>query len=119
KDENVFDIQQGVAIIVAVKKARLGSSTVEYASLHGSRAAKNDFLWGHDLNRVGWKTVTPRPETFYIFSDRNFDGSTVYRDGFSAGELFGLSSISMQRGSDATLVAESAAKLQDSLGLKS
>lgn len=115
KDQNVFDIQQGVAIILCFRTSGKGCNTISYASIEGSRMAKNEFLGGRDLNTVSWEKVLPSPETFFIFSDEKFSGSTEYYRGFQPSDLFGASSISMQTGSDKLFVAETAAGLSVNL----
>lgn len=61
KDENVFDIQQGVAISFFVKKVRSKRSsqpaTVKHAELRGARDSKYEFLASHTLKTVKWKTL--------------------------------------------------------------
>jgi hypothetical protein len=68
KDENVFDIQQGVAIILAVKKDGL-TKKVCHADCWGLREAKYDWLKNHHVNSTKWKTLKPKSE-FYFFIPR-------------------------------------------------
>ena len=67
KDENVFDIQQGVAIGVYVKEAgHVGSATVHYADLWGIREAKYHTLSESDLSATVWKYHVPGgPQYFF------------------------------------------------------
>ena len=65
KDENVFDIQQGVAISLFVKrqgakKAAGQLATVRHADLQGTRAAKYEWLWAHDVTSTKWTTLQPQ-----------------------------------------------------------
>ena len=68
KDENVFDIQQGVAIGVYVKKKEhAGLSTVHYADLWGTRDAKYHTLSESDLSAMIWADHVPdEPQYFFI-----------------------------------------------------
>ena len=64
KDENVFDIQQGVAIVLFIRKpgGRTGQARVFHADMHGLRQDKYDWLNKHDIKSVRWdrlKPVTP------------------------------------------------------------
>ena len=68
KDENVFDIQQGVSIGLFVKKPNRDKQTNIYrADLWGSRESKYKTLWETDTSTTHWREVeTQKP--FYIFS---------------------------------------------------
>lgn len=56
-DENVFDIRQGVAVIVAVRGP--GEAAVLHAGLTGTRPFKYAWLAGHDVMNVTWTALTP------------------------------------------------------------
>ena len=90
-DKNVFDIMQGVAVIVAVKhKYAEGKNSslaqVWHGDLWGKREAKNDFLW--DGNLAGsLPTLLPNKSPQYSFVPRNYDGEESYLDGFSVSQL--------------------------------
>ena len=59
-DENVFDIQQGVAVAIFVKEAgKPGPATVRHADLWGTRDAKYTNLSASDLLTTPWQTVEP------------------------------------------------------------
>ncbi len=69
KDENVFDIQQGVAIILAVKKSGL-TKKVCHADCWGLREIKYDWLKRHHVKYTKWEKLTPKAE-FYFFIPRD------------------------------------------------
>jgi len=69
KDENVFDIQQGVAIILAVKKDGLKKKVVQ-SDLWGLRQDKYDWLEKNHIKTTNWKTLSPKTE-FYFFVPRD------------------------------------------------
>ena len=69
KDENVFDIQQGVAIIIAVKKPGL-EKTISHANLWGLQEDKYTWLRKNDLSTTKWKKFLPKSE-FYFFLPRD------------------------------------------------
>ena len=65
KDDNVFDIQQGVAISLFVKrqntkKAPKQLASVQHADLQGLRAAKYEWLWAHDVTNTQWTKLAPQ-----------------------------------------------------------
>jgi predicted helicase len=69
KDENVFDIRQGVAIILAVKKPGL-EKKISHADLWGLREEKSAWLKKNGLDNTKWKPFTPK-SPFYFFVPRD------------------------------------------------
>ncbi|GAA6806436.1 hypothetical protein HpHCM72_01940 [Helicobacter pylori] len=65
KDENVFNIQQGVSINLFVKKAQTTKQKIHYYDVYGERAEKYAFLAQNDLNSIEWLEIAPR-EPFYL-----------------------------------------------------
>lgn len=79
KDENVFDIQQGVAISIFLKRPRSAErpnsaapSNVYHAELWGTRDQKYDWLDAHDVSSTEWQAIEPQAR-FFLF--RPFDRS--------------------------------------------
>ena len=69
-DNNVFDIQQGVAIIVAVKSSKSkkeSTSRVYHADLWGSRESKYEYLNNTALKEVEFKNITPSAPFFMMY----------------------------------------------------
>jgi len=93
KDENVFDIKQGVAIALFIKKKSNPLSPllekgnpppipplekggkggfeckVYHSEIWGLRENKYDWLLGHDINTSKWQKLSPKSE-FYLFIPR-------------------------------------------------
>ena len=71
KDENVFDIMQGVAISIFVKKkCNKEGCKVHHSEIWGTRESKYSWLRGHGINTTDWKELSPRSE-FYLFIPRD------------------------------------------------
>lgn len=70
KDENVFDIQQGVAISIFVKHDSKKSSEygrVFYCNVYGLRENKFKFLDANQLKTIKWERLNPsRPYYFFV-----------------------------------------------------
>src|SRR3989339_68810 len=67
KDENVFDIQQGVSIALFIKyKNEHKSSKIFHSEIYGLREKKYQWLLKNDINSVKWRKAVPLPE-FYLF----------------------------------------------------
>lgn len=67
EDENVFDIQQGVAIMLCVKeKGNTQPARVYHADLWGTRKDKYDCLSETDVSGTSWKELEPS-QPHYLF----------------------------------------------------
>ena len=106
KDENVFDIMQGVSINLFVKTGKKGKEElgkVYHKDLYGLRQQKYDFLDGATLDNVGYEEMRPKTP-MYFFVPKNFDLQEEYDKGFKVDELFNVSSVSVVTAKDAILV---------------
>lgn len=88
KDENVFDIQQGVSISVLVKSNKSAGkpATVFHQDLYGSRDKKQQALTQTGSPLSGFSQLQPH-EPYYFFVPKEFSGQSVYDSGFSVAEL--------------------------------
>lgn len=91
-DRNVFDIMQGVAIIVGVKRRRKDKKPkpigeVFHGQLWGGREGKYEALWGGDAKTLMPLALPPKSPS-YPFVPRDFDAFATYGDGFSIAEFF-------------------------------
>ncbi|GAA7294441.1 DNA methyltransferase [Helicobacter pylori] len=87
KDENVFNIMQGVSINLFVKKAQTTKPKIHYYDVYGERAEKYAFLAQNDLNSIEWLELTPR-EPFYLLIPQKTPLLEEYEQGFSVQEMF-------------------------------
>ncbi|PCI21432.1 MAG: DNA methyltransferase [Piscirickettsiaceae bacterium] len=94
KDENVFDIMQGVSINLFVKtglKAKGELAKVFHSDLFGLRQYKYQMLLDNSLASLDWKQIEYRaPEYFFIYKDLKIQ--LAYEKGFSIKELFTVNS---------------------------
>jgi hypothetical protein len=115
KDENVFDIQQGVSINIFIKtgrKAKDALAEVYHFDLYGKREAKYDYLLANDFASVGFTKLTPSaPE--YFFVPKNYEAHSEYSDGFKIPELFIENSMGITSGDDKNYVAFTENELSD------
>ena len=95
KDENVFDIQQGVAIGIFVKKPESrGAATVRHAELWGLRETKYQVLLDTDVSNTAWRELTDVDRksclgSFHFFTPKAFDNIDEYCEGWSLRNIFG------------------------------
>ncbi|WP_232262154.1 type ISP restriction/modification enzyme, partial [Helicobacter pylori] len=87
KDENVFNIKQGVSINLFVKKAQATKPKIFYYDVYGQRAEKYAFLAQNDLNSIEWLELTPRGP-FYLLIPQETPLLEEYEQGFSVQEMF-------------------------------
>ncbi len=105
-DKNVFDIQQGVAIIIAVKKRtkKKGLAEVYHGDLWGARVAKYEAL---TRSHVG-KPVTERIDCTapqYAFVRRDHSLAEVYRKCFGLAEFMPANVTGIVSAKDSLVVA--------------
>lgn len=90
-DKNVFDIQQGVAIIVAVKKGALTAdkplAKVFHKDLWGERKDKYTKLEAATIADADFVPLQPRHPHFH-FARRDYALEDIYLQGFSLTEFF-------------------------------
>ncbi|GAA7925902.1 DNA methyltransferase [Helicobacter pylori] len=91
KDENVFNIMQGVSINLFVKKAQATKPKIFYYDVYGERAEKCAFLAQNDLNSIEWLELAPR-EPFYLLIPQKTPLLEEYEQGFSVQEVFQIGS---------------------------
>ncbi|MGL2889822.1 type ISP restriction/modification enzyme [Helicobacter pylori] len=91
KDENVFNIMQGVSINLFVKKAQTTKPKIFYYDVYGQRAEKYAFLAQNDLNSIEWLELDPR-EPFYLLLPLKTPLLEEYEQGFSVQEVFQIGS---------------------------
>lgn len=100
KDENVFDIMQGVSINIFVKKTAKSKAPaiVRHFDLYGTREYKYKYLREHDFSNVEWNELSPqKPNLFFV--PKNFEDQEEYDKGFRVDEILPLnaSGIKTQR----------------------
>ncbi|WP_097690795.1 type ISP restriction/modification enzyme [Helicobacter pylori] len=91
KDENVFNIKQGVSINLFVKKAPTTKQKIFYYDVYGQRAEKYAFLARNDLNSINWLELAPR-EPFYLLLPLETPLLDEYEQGFSVQDMFQVGS---------------------------
>jgi hypothetical protein len=105
KDENVFDIQQGVAIGIFVKEpGRKGPAKVHYADLWGTREAKYEFLGNELLETTAWLDVNPQ-SPFYLFIPQQADLVREYNQAWKLTDIMPTNVLGFQTHRDQFAIA--------------
>lgn len=88
KDENVFDIQQGVSIALLIKdKEQKGLGKIFYQDVYGLRKRKYDYLNRHDVVSTKWESLQPY-EPYYFFTEKDFAEKARYDNFLPTSEIF-------------------------------
>ncbi|EAH5815630.1 N-6 DNA methylase [Campylobacter jejuni] len=107
KDDNVFDIMQGVSINIFIKQnSKAKNAKIYYHDLYGKRKDKYEFLYENDLNSIKW-TLVKNNEPFYLFLPQNNDLLEEYNKGISVKDMFMLSSVGIVGGRDKFVMSNS------------
>lgn len=90
-DKNVFNIKQGVAIFIGVKRdnQKKGLARIHRADILGSRESKFAYLNENSGNTIQWQEIDPLPPN-YEWIQINKRTKMEYEQGFSINELFEL-----------------------------
>lgn len=114
KDENVFDIQQGVSINIFIKngKKRKGElAEVFHYDLYGKRQDKYDYLTGNGFADTPFRRLEPN-EPFYFFVPRDESNRAEYERGFRMDEVFPANTTGIVTMGDSFAVANSQEELK-------
>ena len=117
KDENVFDIQQGVSINIFVKTGNkkpdeLGK--VYHYDLYGKRAYKYDFLFKNSLKTIDYKEL-PNVNPNYFFVQKDFELQAQYDKGFRLSDLFTINNVGIVTSRDNFIIDDNLDNLKRKL----
>jgi predicted helicase len=123
KDENVFDIQQGVSINIFVKKnieelttedtegkaefhgggKGFGLAKVYHCDLYGLRNDKYEFLLEHKLNTIKWQKIEYKAP-LYFFVHKSDDNREKYEEGFYINDLLEINTTGIVTARDSVVI---------------
>lgn len=144
KDENVFDIMQGVSINIFIKNAKNQNNNVAVAhcvngskksaqgvttpcysenkalakvyhyDLFGKREDKYKFLFDNNLDNIEWKELKFEAP-FFLFIPQNEIIKSEYDRGISVKDMFRISNVGIVTSKDAVLIANSKEELENQI----
>ncbi len=91
-DENVFDIMQGVAIVLFIKTGKTDSCKVFHHDLFGVRESKYEWLDHHKFDRKDYKRIIPTTP-WYFFIRRNTAEIEHYNQWMRVNEIFPVNNV--------------------------
>lgn len=118
KDENVFDIQQGVAIAIFVRRSGTGGSTREakvfHADLWGIREYKYSWLLEHDATPDSTRSTCIEPRSpYYFFKPREAELEAEYEQGWQITKMMPVNVLGFQTHRDHFAIAFDEKTLRD------
>jgi len=98
KNENVFDIEQGVCISYFIKKKGL-EKKVFHADMWGTRIEKYQQCFANHFDTIDWKEIIPK-SPYYFFIPRKNGEMEKYRTWWSVTKIFKNYSLPLMTGRD-------------------
>ncbi len=116
KDENVFDIQQGVAIGIFVKRkdAKKKAASVRHAHLWGLRNNKYHHLLETDVSTTEWEPLEPQ-SPFYLFIPQDIELLAEYEHGWKVNNIMAVNSVGIVTARDKLTIQWSEKEVNDTV----
>lgn len=104
KDENVFDIRQGVAITLFIRKqGEKKGCTVYHSKIWGLREKKNNWLSKNEMKTTKWQKLNPT-SPYCFFVPRKEKGREVYEKYWKVTDVFSLYSVGIVTARDSLTI---------------
>ena len=105
KDENVFDIMQGVGITLFVKTvSKKKRGMLHHMDLYGKREEKYAWLDSHDVSNSNWQTLEIAEPNFF-FVKKDFKLAKEYEKGAKLNELMQVNNVGIKTHRDHVAIA--------------
>lgn len=117
KDQNVFDIRVGTAILLGVKTGKKKDTELAnlyYAELFGDRNCKYEFLEKHNINDTQWEQLNIDP-TYFFFEKKIFNEAELYSSFWAVDEIFNDFISGVQTGKDHFVLGDNEKELKNRL----
>ena len=119
KDQNVFDIRVGTAILIGVKTGQEKTSAFAklfYADLFGDRNFKYNYLENHNLNNTLFEELNINPDYFF-FEKKNFNDAELYDSFWAVDEILNQNISGVTSGRDHFVLGYSEKELENRFNL--
>jgi predicted helicase len=114
KDENVFDIQQGVCIAIFVKNGANTGCKVFHSDLYGERKDKYRFLSNSTISTIKWSELVPT-DPYFFFVPKDFSLKEEYYSNLSVEQIFKERSYGIQTKRDKIAIRFTKAVLKNTI----
>ena len=113
KNENVFDISQGVSILLCVKERENPTpAEVYYADIWGDRKEKYSKLSESDVQSMEWCALQPT-SPYYLFVPQATDYGAEYELGWKITDIFDIGSVGIATGRDKFTIHRTAQEVHE------
>lgn len=92
KDENVFDIRQGTAIALFVKRKASKTCKIFHHDMYGSRAEKYEWLEKREFKKKDYEILKPKTP-WYFFIKRNTEAIEHFNDWWKINDIFPVNNV--------------------------
>ena len=115
KDENVFDIIQGVSIVLCVKhRDNPMMAKVYYADMWGSREEKHNILSESGVQTTEWSELQPT-SPYYLFVPQIVDQKAEYEMGWEVNKIFQAGQVAIVTGRDKLTLHRTAEEVRETV----
>jgi predicted helicase len=114
KDENVFDIQQGTAIILLVKNPEIKDRKIYYKDLYGLWQEKYQWLDRNTVYTTEWQELKPT-SPYYFFVPINEELRHEYEKFLKITEIFPVNSVGIVTARDDLTIKWSSNEIFDTI----
>ena len=115
KDENVFDIQQGVNIILLIKSEGI-KKEIKYVDFYGLREEKYKILETHDIEQINWQKLVPtEPDCYFILKD--IKGKKLFDKFISVKDIFNIYNRCVVTSRDDFVIADKKHDLENKINM--
>ncbi|AJI57966.1 N-6 DNA Methylase family protein [Francisella philomiragia] len=117
KDENVFDIMQGVSINILVKtgaKKNNELAEVYHYDLYGKRSDKYEFLAQNSLKNIQWSKIENTAPQYY-FVQKDWELKKKYDKGFCLQNLFPINSVGIVTARDKFTIHDTKQEVENTI----
>ncbi|OQA93935.1 MAG: N-6 DNA Methylase [Microgenomates group bacterium ADurb.Bin219] len=104
KDENVFDIRQGVTISLFVKPEKEIKKQIFYEDIVGSRDDKYQYLNKYNIKTSNWTKLDPN-KPYWFFVPKKFKSEDLYQSFVSLEKIFSIYNAGSATGKDEVLTS--------------
>ncbi|MBU0569939.1 N-6 DNA methylase [Patescibacteria group bacterium] len=116
KDENVFDIQQGVSINIFVRKEgkKNGLGKVYHSEIYGTRIDKFKKLNQINLGKIKWNNLN-YSKPYFFFIPKDFRLQEKYSKGFKVDAIYVVKAAGIKTHRDKVVIANSTEELRNQI----
>jgi len=112
KDENVFDIRQGVAIALFIRNKKTKQTKVFHQDLYGLREEKYEWLNRQDFKKENYEKINPQGP-YYFFVKRDTEKIKQYLEWKQINEIFPVNSVGIVTSRDNFVIGYDKRELQN------